>query len=422
MTTTKPAPPPLPLLLVARVFLPFAGGYFLSYLYRTVNAVIAPDLVRDFGVTPGELGLLTSAYFLTFAAVQLPLGMVLDRFGPRRVNVVLLVVAAAGAAAFAYASSFGGLLLGRALIGVGVSGALMASLKAFTLWFPANRLATVNGLLMAVGGLGAVAASAPVEALLHHTDWRGVFELLVAATLAVAAALVIVVPRAQTGGRAPEPFSVLLRGVATVFSDRVFWRVGLVCLTAQAGFLATQGLWIAPWLTDVVGLPRATAAQYLLWMAIAITAGFAFFGNAADRFGHLGLDAYALFRLCAAGNALAVALIAAGAAWAALPACLLYAFSSTGLALSYAILTGRFPLSLAGRTHTAVNMLVFVGGFLLQWGLGLVLGQWTSEAGRYPREAYTVAFGLLLALQVACSLPLLARRPAAPAQGYHDAS
>lgn len=420
MTTTKPAPPPpLPLLLVARVFLPFAGGYFLSYLYRTVNAVISPDLVRDFGVTPGELGLLTSAYFLTFAAVQLPLGMVLDRFGPRRVNVVLLVVAAGGAAAFAYASTFGGLLLGRALIGVGVSGALMASLKAFTVWFPANRLATVNCLLMAVGGLGAVAASAPVEALLHYTDWRGVFEILVAATLAVAAALAVVVPRSEAAGHAPEPFAALLRGVATVFSDRVFWRVGLVCLTAQAGFLATQGLWIAPWLTDVVGLPRPVAAQYLLWMAFAITAGFAFFGNAADRFAHLGLDAYALFRLCAAANALAVAVIASGVPWAALPACLLYAFSSTGLALSYAILTGRFPLALAGRTHTAVNMLVFIGGFLLQWGLGLVVGQWTPEAGRYPREAYTVAFGLLLALQVACALPLLARRPAARAPGYH---
>jgi predicted MFS family arabinose efflux permease len=344
---------------------------------------------------------------------------VLDRFGPRRVNVILLAVAAAGAAVFAWASSFSDLVAGRSLIGVGVAGALMASLKAFTVWFPPNRLATVNGLLMAMGGLGAVAASAPVEALLRHTDWRGVFQLLVAATLAVAVALVVVVPRAPHAARRHESLRELLGGVATVFRDRVFWRVGLVCLTAQGGFLAAQGLWIAPWLTDVAGLPRGAAAQYLLWMAIAVTAGFAFFGNAADRFAHLGLDADTLFRICAAASAVSVALIAAGVTSAALAACLLYAFSATGFALSYAILAARFPLGLAGRAHTAVNMLVFVGGFALQWGLGLVVGQWAPEAGRYPREAYTAAFGLLLALQVACSLPLLRASPAARGQDYH---
>lgn len=418
MTRMQPAPP-LPLAVVARVFLPFSAGYFLSYLYRTINAVIAPDLVRDFAVTPGQLGLLTSAYFLTFAAVQLPLGMVLDRFGPRRVNIVLLAIAAAGAAVFAWAAAFGELLAGRAIIGIGVSGALMASLKAFTVWFPPQRLATMNGLLMATGGLGALAASAPVEALLRHTDWRGVFELLAAVTLGVALLIAMVVPRDARAAGAPESFGSLLRGVGQVFGDRVFWQVGLVCMTAQGGFLAAQGLWIGPWLTDVAGLPRAQVAQYLLWMALAVTAGFAFFGNAADRYAHLGLDALALFRLSAAGNAIALALIAAGVAGAALPAALLYAFASTGLALSYAILSRHFPLGMAGRAHTAVNMLVFVGGFILQWGLGLVIGLWTPEDGRYPREAYATAFGALLALQAVCALPLMLPRRGPPREGYH---
>ena len=265
----------LPLLLVARVFLPFAGGYFLSYLYRTVNAVIAADLVRDFGVTPGELGLLTSAYFLTLAAAQLPLGMMLDRFGPRRVNAALLAVCAGGAAVFAGATSFSGLLLGRALIGFGVAGALMSAFKAFAMWFPPTRLATVNGLLMAVGGLGAIAASAPVEALLRHTDWRGVFKLLAAASFVVSVLLLLIVPRAApTGGKA-ESLAELVAGVRSVFRDRVFWRIGMVVLTAQAGFLAAQGLWMGPWLHDVAGLPRQEVAQYLLWSAFAVTAGFA---------------------------------------------------------------------------------------------------------------------------------------------------
>jgi MFS family permease len=419
MTTTKSATARLPLLLVARVFLPFAGGYFLSYLYRTVNAVIGPDLVRDFGVAPGALGLLTSVYFLTFAAAQLPLGVMLDRYGPRRVNAALLSIAAIGAAVFAYASSFTGLLAGRALIGIGVSGALMAALKAFALWFPRNRLATVNGLLMAMGGLGAVAASAPVQTLLQTMDWRGVFQWFVVATLVVMLAVLFVVPRAAQSAARAEPLAATIAGIGTVFRNPVFWRIGLVCLTAQGGFLAAQGLWMTPWLIDVVGVSRPVAAQYLLWMALAITAGFAFFGNAADRFAHLGVDAYALFRMCALGAAIALALIAGGVTAAALPACLLWAFCSTGFALSYAILSHRFPTALIGRAHTAVNMLVFVGGFGLQWGLGLVVGQWTPEAGRYPPAAYATAFGALLVIQVACSLPLLRARPAERAGGYH---
>jgi predicted MFS family arabinose efflux permease len=403
--------PPLPSVLLARVFLPFAGGYFLSYLYRTVNAVIAPDLVRDFGVDPGQLGLLTSTYFLSFAAAQLPLGVLLDRFGPRRVNVALLALAAAGALAFAMATSFTDLIGSRALIGLGVSGALMASLKAFTVWFPPSRLATVNGLLMAMGGLGALVASAPVEGMLRHTDWRGVFQLLAASTLVVAVAVALVVPRSRRESATTESFKSLIAGVGTVFRDGAFRRIGLVCLFAQGGFLAVQGLWIAPWLADVAGLPRPAVAQHLLWMALAATAGFLFFGNAADRFAHLGLDAFALFRLSAAATTIGLALLAAGLVQAALPVCLLYAFSSTGLALSYAILTQRFPLGLAGRAHTAVNLLPFAGAFVLQWGLGLVIGRWTPDAGRYPPEAYAVAFGGLAAAQVFVSLPLLRRLP-----------
>ncbi|NJN45375.1 MAG: MFS transporter [Candidatus Competibacteraceae bacterium] len=137
------------LAIILRVFLPFACGYFLSYLFRTVNAVISPDLVSDLNLDATDLGLLTSMYFLTFAAFQLPLGMLLDRFGPRRVETVLLLFAAAGALCFALSTRLEGLILGRALIGLGVSACLMASFKAFVMWFPPQRLPAVNGWVMA---------------------------------------------------------------------------------------------------------------------------------------------------------------------------------------------------------------------------------------------------------------------------------
>src|SRR5512134_357876 len=114
-----------------RIFIPFALGYFLSYLYRTVNAVLAPDLVRDLGLDPAGLGLLTSAYFFAFALAQLPIGILLDRYGPRRVEACLLLFAAAGALLFARATSLPELLLGRGLIGLGVAACLMAAFKAF---------------------------------------------------------------------------------------------------------------------------------------------------------------------------------------------------------------------------------------------------------------------------------------------------
>src|SRR5262245_61726945 len=194
-----------------RVFAPFACAYFLSYFYRVANAVLSPDLVRDLGLDAGALGLLTSAYFLAFALLQLPVGLLLDRFGPRRVNASLLCVAACGAALFAAGDGLPALLAGRALIGAGVSACLVSRIQAFTQWFPLARLATLNGWLMAAGGLGAMAASAPLEWALRFTDWRGAFTALAALTGLAALAVALIVPE-RGEARARESFRALAGG------------------------------------------------------------------------------------------------------------------------------------------------------------------------------------------------------------------
>jgi MFS family permease len=186
----------IPLSPVLLVFLPFVAGYHLSYLFRTVNATIAPDLVADLGLTPGFLGLMTSAYFLTFASVQLPLGIMLDRFGPRRTQAPMMIVAGIGAFLFARAAHPVGLLCARALIGVGVAAALISGIKALAEWFPKERLPLVNGWFIMLGTAGSLVATEPSEAVVDAIGWRGLFVCLAIATVATGTLVFLIVPDA----------------------------------------------------------------------------------------------------------------------------------------------------------------------------------------------------------------------------------
>src|SRR5262245_633473 len=252
-----------PLLLV---FMPLAAGYYLSYLFRVINAVVAAPLVDDLGLDATRLGLLSSVYFLTFAAVQLPLGAALDRFGPRRVQGILLMLAAAGAVTFARASGLTGLLIGRALIGLGVAGALMAGLKAIMEWFPQQRLALVNGAFIALGAAGAVTATAPVEWMLGWLDWRRLFLVLGTATAAVSLLILLLVlePPKRDVLANPKPLNI-----RAIYADPSFWRVAPLSALCIGSAWALKGLWLA----DVAALERSEIVHHLFVMAVALRVG-----------------------------------------------------------------------------------------------------------------------------------------------------
>ncbi|PLX72813.1 MAG: MFS transporter [Desulfuromonas sp.] len=383
-----------------RVFLPFALGYFLSYLFRTINAVIAPDLVRDIGLDPASLGLLTSVYLLAFGAFQLPLGLLLDRFGPRRVEAGLLTIAAAGAFLFSQATSFTGLLVGRALIGLGVSACLMAAFKAFSLWFEPRRLPFANGVQMVSGGLGALAATRPVEAALQITDWRGVFLFIAGLTLVAAIVIFFVVPE-RNSSQPGEPFNDQLRGIGTVLRSRYFWRIAPWAFTAQAAYLSIYGLWSGPWLRDVAGFERDAVANTLLAISVAMICGYFAFGALAERLSRRGLTplttaATGLFLFLAAQSLLLLPF-----SDLALLRWLLFGFFGTAAILPYAILSQHFPPNLTGRANTALNLLVFFAAFSAQWGIGVIIDFWpTTETGGYAVAGYRAGFGTTIILQI----------------------
>lgn len=377
------------------VLLPFAAGYYLSYVFRTINALIAGALTDEVGLSPADLGLLTSIYFLAMAAVQFPLGVLLDRYGPRRVQAACLLFAAAGATVFACATSMLGLMLGRGLIGVGVAAALMASLKAVVLWFPKERIAFANGCVVMLGALGAVTATAPAEALVTMLGWRGLFLLLSAVAALCALVVYVIVPEVAQTAPLSRPYAVRL---SHIYRDARFLRLAPLSTLCIGTSWALQGLWAAPWLEHVEGFDRAVVVHHLLLMGLMLSFGALLLGWGAERLRRLGVTR----ETCLA--AIAIVFIAAQLALALrvpVPACIPWAIiAAVGATtvLSFAILPEYFPKEMSARANAALNILHLTGAFALQYVMGLVVSLWVPEAGHPPAEAYqaAIAFGVVL--------------------------
>jgi predicted MFS family arabinose efflux permease len=371
-----------------------------------INAVLGPTLAAEFGLSAGGLGLLSSVYFLSFAVFQLPLGLLLDRFGPRRVNATLLLIAAAGGTWFALAGSAAPAIAARALIGLGLSGCLMASFTAFVLWYPPERISTMNGVAFSAGALGAMVATVPLELLLRVWPWRQVFLLLVAATVLASLVLWFVVPernaRRDDAGKPRDSLGEQARALGALMRDPAFLRIAVCLGASQGAAVSLQTLWIATWLRDVAGYNAAEVARGLLAVNVAMIAGYMGFGRAADRLARRGRGALPLLVAGVAVSSACLALIILGPdRRLALPLWCVFVAAGTSVVLGYSILSRRTPKEMAGRANTAINMIAFVGMFSGQWAIGLVLDRWPQSAAGYAAEAYTWGLGLVWAVQLA---------------------
>jgi predicted MFS family arabinose efflux permease len=356
------------------MFLAFAFAYFFSALLRAVTATLAPAFSAELGLSSGDLGLLAGAYFLGFSVMQLPLGRWLDRVGPRRVLLGFLSVAVVACAGFAQADSFVGLWLARALIGIGVSACLMAPMTAYRHRFEETAQLRANSWMLMTGSLGMLASTLPVQWLVPLVGWRGLFwgvaAMLVIAMLLIAA----LVPRDRPSEPVdPASATHAPASYASIFRHPYFLRLAPMAFVLYGGLLAVQSLWAGPWLTQVAGQSAGQAAQGLFAINLSMLCAFFAWGVLMPRLRQWG---WTVDRLIALGVPVSLGLLAlvvwlgpqAQAGWWAL-----WCISCTFVSLSQPAVGQAFPAAVAGRALSAYNLVIFLGVFSVQWGIGLAV-------------------------------------------------
>jgi predicted MFS family arabinose efflux permease len=392
---------------------PFAFGYLFSYLYRGANAVVAGDLVAELGLSPAELGLLTAAYLGAFAAFQLPLGVLLDRYGPRRVQAALVALGACGALLFAFGRDTLTLTIARGIIGIAFSGGLMSCFKAVVIWVSEPRRALANACLMSMGGVGLLISTTPLELAARSYGWRWTFMALAAVTLVAAAFIFFVVPERQGVSAGTEPLSRQIRQIGRIYRDRVFLALAPFVALTSGTHIALQTLWAGPWLRDVVGLDRLGVANSLFIMATGFVASILLAGVITDalvRRGYSLLTAMLLFQVTFMATQVGL-LCNPTDPWIAIALWSLFCMTGHASVVSFPWLSRYFGAGLSGRSNSAANLLMFLWAFLVQYGAGAIIGWFpVPEPGRYAPVAYQVAIGTFLSCQVLALLWFFANR------------
>ena len=397
-----------------RVVLIFAAAYVLSYAFRAINAVIAPALMEDLQLSNADLGLLTSAYFLGFASMQLPLGSWLDKYGARRTESALLLFAAAGAAIFAMSSTLTGLWIGRAMIGVGVSSCLMAPLKAYRVWYPAERQSQLGSWMLVFGTCGALTTTMPVAAILPIISWRGVFWIMSGLILLATALLFFRLKPIETEinarqlasqlNNASSHTASLATGYREIFASPYFRRMALLGAIHQGGFMAMQTLWAGPWMVRVLGLSLDQTSQVLFLFNFTLLLSYLVLSWWAPRYVSFnnkpGIPVLQAVSIGLAGTVIVQALMVFYVTSWSWILWVPFAILVTVTTLAQMHVSLAFPPQQAGRANSAFNLTLFIGAFLIQWGIGLLIDLFMIQ-GWSQSDAMRLSWGLYVLLQLA---------------------
>ncbi len=393
--------------MLFKVTFPLAAANVMNQAARMVMTIVGPVLAVELGLSAVELGVLAACLFAAYAAAQLPLGVALDAFGARRVQTVLMLIAAAGFAIFALSPGFAGLVVARIVLGVGISAGLMAVIKAHADWFDRSRVAHVTGIATAIGALGSALTTSPVQALLPALGWRGIFWGLCLLALGAATWIFLSVPDKPSvaGPKRTLRSDIALSG--RILASRTFWRLAPAVATLSMFNFVYLGLWAGPWLRDVAGMDGPTRAGVLFFFTFAMVAGSVLTGSAASRASAVGLPPFVVPIVCLAGLVLLQVILILQPSHPAVVLALWLAiavFGASGPA-GYVAVCQMFPPEQTGRVSTAVNTLTLGLAFLVQAATGWILDLWPRTApGGWDPDGYSWALALTAALQALAAL------------------
>jgi predicted MFS family arabinose efflux permease len=383
-------------------------AYVLSQFFRTALAVVAPEIARDLALDPARLGVLSSAWFWAFAAAQIPIGVALDRWGPRRTVGWLFALAGLGCAVLATAPGLAVAALGQVLIGIGCAPVFMGMLVVLTRFYDQRRFALLSSTLLAIGSGGTLIGATPLALAAEALGWRGAFLAMGGIVLAVAALALLLVrdgPDGQPRSASGESLAHAFQGVLAVLRNRRLWAIVPMSFTGYAVLVTVRGLWAGPYLADRFGLDPVQRGNALLVMSLAMMLGTLAYGSLERRLDRrrepvlLGATAVVLILVTLALAPVRSALLAT--ALLALLGC---------LGMTYALLMAQGRRFMAphevGRGLTFLNGACFTGAALLQAGSGVVV-ELARSVGLAPAGAYSALF---LFLAAALALALLAYR------------
>ena len=382
----------LPTKKAVLIFFVFACGYFISALLRSITATLSPLLTSEFNLTAGNLGLLAGGYFLGFACMQIPLGYLLDRHGPKKIVSSFLLIAIIGTSAFALAQSFSGLLISRILIGVGVSACLMGPLTGYRIWFADEYQQRANAWMLMVLSMGFVFSTLPVQILLPIIGWRWIFGLVVILILIVILLTLLFIPKWNTENSNQEKNAGSL---SDVWKNNFFRSTIPLGLFNYGGIVAVQTLWAGPWMVRVAGYTPLESATGLFWINVTMLFAFFVFGYILPKITKLGIESIKLIKLGLPISYLSLLVIIILGENAGALHFTIYILTSIFLTLTQPAVALSFPTSLAGKSLTSFNLLIFVGTFIMQWGIGLII-DFCKFLGKEEVQSFKISFTVYL--------------------------
>ena len=381
------------------VFFVFAFGYFLSCLLRAITATLSPVLTLEFDLMAADLGLLAGGYFLGFASMQIPLGYLLDKFGPKKIVSSFTLIALIGTVSFALAQSFSGLLISRILIGVGVSACLMAPLTGYRIWFAEHQQQRANSWMLMIASLGFLSSTLPVQLLLPALGWRWMFGGVAALILISIVLMLAFIPKWDHQKDESLDSSSRLGSFADVWKNKFFISVIPMGLFNYGGLMAIQTLWAGPWMIRVAGYTPLESATGLFWINITMLVSFFLWGYFLPRITNLGFSALKILKLGLPVSFLVMLTIIILGSKAGAFYITLFILSSIFLSVTQPAVGLSFQSHLAGKALTSFNLLIFLGTFIMQWVMGLVIDL-VKNSGYTEITGFKAAFSFFLFLSL----------------------